>query len=209
MARFLVVFDVDSTLIEDEAIDLLAERAGTKELVSDITERAMRGELDFASSLIERVATLKGLPEAVLAETAGKLRPTKGAAELISEIQRRSGFAAAVSGGFTQLLDPLQATLKLDAVLANSLKVQDGKLTGEVFGSIVDRITKAEYLKKLASELGVRSDLTIAVGDGANDIDLVRSAGLGIAFCAKPKLREVADISLETRDLSQLIGVLP
>jgi len=209
VARFLVVFDVDSTLIEDEAIDLLAERAGTKELVSDITERAMRGELDFASSLIERVATLKGLPEAVLAETAGKLRPTKGAAELISEIQRRSGFAAAVSGGFTQLLDPLQATLNLDAVLANSLKVQDGKLTGEVFGSIVDRITKAEYLKKLASELGVRSDLTIAVGDGANDIDLVRSAGLGIAFCAKPKLREVADISLETRDLSQLIGVLP
>jgi phosphoserine phosphatase len=209
VAQFLVVFDVDSTLIEDEAIDLLAERAGTKELVSDITERAMRGELDFASSLIERVASLKGLPEAVLAETAGKLRPTKGAAELISEIQRRSGFAAAVSGGFTQLLEPLQAKLKLDAVLANSLKVEDGKLTGEVLGSIVDRTAKAEYLKKLAAELGVRSDLTIAVGDGANDIDLVRSAGLGIAFCAKPKLREVADISLETRDLSQLIGLLP
>lgn len=209
VARFLVVFDVDSTLIEDEAIDLLAERAGTKDLVSEITERAMRGELDFASSLIERVATLRDLPESVLAETSMRLKPTAGAVELISEIQRRSGYAAAVSGGFNQLLTPLQNKLKLDAVLANTLEVQDGKLTGRVSGSIVDRTAKADYLKKLRDDLGVKPHLTIAVGDGANDIDLISSAGLGVAFCAKPKLREVADISLETRDLRQLIGLLP
>lgn len=209
MARFLVVFDVDSTLIEDEAIDLLAERAGTKDLVSQITERAMRGELDFASSLIERVATLQDLPESVLAETSERLRPTAGAAELIAEIQRRSGVAAAVSGGFTQLLTPLQAKLNLDAVLANSLEVRDGKLTGKVSGTIVDRGAKADFLRKLSSDLSIDPHLTIAVGDGANDIDMIRTAGLGIAFCAKPKLREAADLSVEIRDLRQLIGLLP
>ena len=209
MARFLVVFDVDSTLIEDEAIDLLAERAGTKDLVSQITERAMRGELDFASSLIERVATFQDLPESALAETSERLRPTAGAAELIAEIQRRSGVAAAVSGGFTQLLTPLQAKLNLDAVLANSLEVRDGKLTGKVSGTIVDRGAKADFLRKLSSDLGIDPHLTIAVGDGANDIDMIRTAGLGIAFCAKPKLREAADLSVEIRDLRQLIGLLP
>jgi len=209
VARFLVVFDVDSTLIEDEAIDLLAERAGTKDLVSQITERAMRGELDFASSLIERVATLQDLPESVLAETSERLRPTNGAAELIAEIQRRSGVAAAVSGGFTQLLTPLQAKLNLDAVLANSLEVRDGKLTGKVSGTIVDRGAKADFLRKLSSDLSIDPHLTIAVGDGANDIDMIRTAGLGIAFCAKPKLREAADLSVEIRDLRQLIGLLP
>jgi phosphoserine phosphatase len=196
-------------LIEDEAIDLLAERAGTKDLVSQITERAMRGELDFASSLIERVATLQDLPESVLAETSARLRPTAGAAELIAEIQRRSGVAAAVSGGFTQLLTPLQAELNLDAVLANSLEVRDGKLTGKVSGTIVDRGAKADFLRKLSSDLGIDPHLTIAVGDGANDIDMIRTAGLGIAFCAKPKLREAADLSVEIRDLRQLIGLLP
>jgi phosphoserine phosphatase len=209
VAQFLVVFDVDSTLIEDEAIDLLAERAGTKDLVSQITDRAMRGEIDFASSLIERVATIKGLPQSVLDETSQRLRPTAGAAELIAAIQERSGVAAAVSGGFTQLLNPLQTKLNLDHVFANTLEVQDGKLTGKVLGSIVDRVAKADFLRKLSSDLAIESHLTIAVGDGANDIDMIQAAGLGIAFCAKPKLREVADVSLEIRDLRQLIGLLP
>ncbi len=209
MARFLVVFDVDSTLIEDEAIDLLAERAGTKDLVSQITERAMRGEIDFASSLIERVATLKGLPQSVLAETSELLRPTAGAHELIAAIQERSGVAAAVSGGFTQLLAPLQTKLNLDRVLANTLEVQDGKLTGKVSGAIVDQVAKADFLKKLSEELAVERHLTIAVGDGANDIDMIQAAGLGVAFCGKPKLRESADLSLDVRDLRQLIGILP
>ncbi|MEL0260754.1 MAG: phosphoserine phosphatase SerB, partial [Aquiluna sp.] len=137
-ARFLVVFDVDSTLIEDEAIELLAERSGERERVAEITDRAMRGEIDFSTSLVERVATLNGLPESVLAETAALLRPTKGAAELINLIHERGGKAAAVSGGFIQLLEPLKAKLSLDFAAANTLEVAGGKLTGKLTGEIVD-----------------------------------------------------------------------
>lgn len=209
MIRFLIVFDVDSTLIEDEAIELLAKQAGSFEQVTEITQRAMRGEIDFAQSLVERVATLGGLPESVLEETSRLLRPTKGAKELISEIHERSGAAAAVSGGFLQLLDPLRQELGLDYVQANLLEVVSGKLTGKVSGQIVDRAGKASYLRKLAQELEVPIERTIAVGDGANDIDLVRAAGLGVAFCAKPKLVEAADLVLNERDLAQLISTLP
>jgi phosphoserine phosphatase len=209
VTRFLVVFDVDSTLIEDEVIDLLAEGAGTGERVSEITKRAMRGEIDFAASLRERVATLRDLPESVLAKTSLKLKPTEGAAELVAAVRQRSGFAAAVSGGFAQLLGPLQTKLKLESVLANTLEVVDGRLTGEVSGSIVDSQAKAEFLMSLAAQLGISRGKTLAVGDGANDIEMIRAAGLGIAFCGKPALRKVADISLETRDLKQIIGLLP
>lgn len=204
-----MVFDVDSTLIEDEAIELLAERAGTRGLVEEITARAMRGEIDFAESLVERVATLKGLPESVLAETSALLRPTKGAKELVSKIHERSGLVAAVSGGFVQLLGPVREQLQLDHVQANTLEVSAGFLTGNVSGQIIDRAGKASYLKELAGKLGIPIDRTIAVGDGANDIDLIETAGLGIAFCAKPKLVEAADIVLNERDLAQLISTLP
>lgn len=204
-----MVFDVDSTLIEDEAIELLADYAGKREDVAKITDRAMRGELDFKSSLIERVATLRDLPSTVLSEVGQKLRITTGAKELISEIHRRGGVAAAVSGGFLQLLGPITEQLALDQVLANTLQISAEKLTGSVAGEIVDGSTKAIFLKSLAQELELPLSKTIAVGDGANDIQMIETAGLGVAFCAKPKLKEASDVILSERNLAQLISVLP
>ncbi len=209
MTKFLVVFDVDSTLIEDEAIELLADRAGERQRVAEITERAMRGELDFAESLIERVAVLRGLPETVLEETASILRPTFGSTELVSEIHRRQGVALAVSGGFIQLLDPIQASIGFDYAVANTLEVSDGRLTGQVKGDIIDREAKANALRSHASDLGLSLSETIAVGDGANDLAMMEVAGLSIAFCAKPAVQQRADLALNTRDLSLLIQVLP
>lgn len=209
MSKFLVVFDVDSTLIEDEAIELLAEHAGTREEVAAITERAMRGEIDFAASLIERVSTLENLNENVLSETAKRLRPTKGAAELVREIHDRGGKAAAVSGGFVQLLPPVKASIGFDYEYANTLEVAQGKLTGRVIGPIVDRAAKAESLRNWAEALGLKLDQTIAVGDGANDLDMMAIAGLSVAFCAKPTVQNSASIALNVRDLSQIIELLP
>jgi phosphoserine phosphatase len=209
LTKFLVVFDVDSTLIEDEAIELLAEYAGTREMVSQITERAMRGELDFAQSLRERVATLKGLDESILQQVAQELRPTKGARELIDEIRKRGGKSAAVSGGFIQLLGPVKQKIGFDLQHANTLEVLDGKLTGKVSGEIVDKAVKAQMLMKWAAELHVDLENTIAVGDGANDIAMMEAAGLSIAFDAKPIVREKAKVSLNKRDLAQIIGLLP
>lgn len=209
MTKFLVVFDVDSTLIEDEAIELLAERAGERERVAQITERAMRGELDFAESLLERVALLRDLPESVLQETAATLRPTKGAASLVAEIHRRNGLSLAVSGGFLQLLDPIQQAIGFDFSVANTLEVAGGRLTGSVSGAIVDREGKAVALRSFATKLGLSLDQTIAVGDGANDLAMMEIAGLSVAFCAKPAVQEKADLVLNIRDLTPLIQVLP
>lgn len=204
-----MVFDVDSTLIEDEAIELLAEASGTREKVAEITERAMRGEIDFAASLIERVATLAGLPDEVLERTSKLLCPTTGARELIQEIHARGGKVAAVSGGFNQLLEPLKQELQLDYAMANTLDVVDAKLTGKVTGEIIDRAAKAKYLELWASELGLSAHQTIAVGDGANDLGMMEKAGLSVAFCAKPKVREQASVAIDDRDLRNLISVLP
>ncbi|MEY3029308.1 MAG: phosphoserine phosphatase SerB [Actinomycetota bacterium] len=204
-----MVFDVDSTLIEDEAIELLAEASGTREKVAEITERAMRGEIDFAASLIERVATLAGLSDEVLERTSKMLRPTPGARELIQEIHARGGKVAAVSGGFNQLLEPLKQELQLDYALANTLDVVDAKLTGKLTGETIDRAAKAKYLELWASELGLRPNQTIAVGDGANDLGMMEKAGLSVAFCAKPKVREQASVAIDDRDLRNLISVLP
>ena len=209
MTRFLVVFDVDSTLIEDEAIELLADASGTREMVTEITERAMRGELDFKASLIERVATLAGLDESVLDTTATRLRPTKGAKELIDEIHARGGKAAAVSGGFNQLLGGLKRDLGLDFAQANTLEVIGGKLTGRVTGEIIDRAAKAKYLEQWADELGLSAQHTIAVGDGANDLDMMAAAGLSVAFCGREKVRKAAKVAIDDRDLGYLISVLP
>ena len=209
MTKFLVVFDVDSTLINDEAIELLAERAGKRQEVAEVTERAMRGELDFEESLRQRVLTLKGLDEAVLGEVSHQLSPTKGAKELIEAIHERGGKAAAVSGGFIQLLAPVKEQLKFDLERANTLEVVDGKLTGQVIGKVIDRAAKAEALVEWASHLGVSQQQTIAVGDGANDLGMMEVAGLSVAFCAKPVVQQKAKIALNERDLSLLIQLLP
>lgn len=209
MTKFLVVFDVDSTLIEQEAIELLAAHSKSAELVEQITDRAMRGEIDFTQSLIERVATLKGLPDSVLESVSHSLTLTKGASELVSEIHARGGKAAAVSGGFIQLLDPIKKTLSLDFAAANTLGVQDGFLTGEVVGEIVNRQAKADYLLQWAGESGLDASKTFAIGDGANDLGMMAVAGLSIAFCAKPIVKEQADVVLDERDLSKIIELLP
>lgn len=209
MTKFLVVFDVDSTLINEEAIELLAERAGTRKQVAAVTERAMRGELDFAQSLIERVATLAGLPESILDEVSQELTPTKGAKELIEAIHERGGKAVAVSGGFIQLLGPVKEKLSFDLERANTLEIQNGKLTGKVIGKIIDRQAKADALVEWARDFGVALSDTFAVGDGANDLGMMEIAGLSIAFCAKPVVQEKAKIALNERDLAKLIELLP
>ena len=209
MTKFLVVFDVDSTLINDEAIELLAERAGKRQEVAEVTERAMRGELDFEDSLRQRVLTLKGLDEAVLGEVSQQLSPTKGAKELIEAIHKRGGKVAAVSGGFIQLLAPVKQQLNFDLERANTLEVVDGKLTGQVIGKVIDRAAKAEALAEWANQLGVSMQETIAVGDGANDLGMMEAAGLSVAFCAKPVVQQKAKIALNERDLSLLIQLLP
>jgi len=207
--NFLVVFDVDSTLIEQEAIELLAHHSGTREKVALITERAMRGEIDFSTSLIERVSLLEGLDQAVLNKVAMELTPTKGAAQLIEVIHSTGGYAAAVSGGFIQLLDPLKELLNLDFAKANTLEIIDGLLTGKVTGELVDSGVKAKTLLSLARDLNIDINQTIAIGDGANDLKMMEAAGLSIAFCAQPIVRESADVIIAERDLSQVIALLP
>ena len=209
MARFLVVFDVDSTLINEEAIEVLADEAGVREQVAKITEAAMRGELDFSQSLKLRVGMLAGIPQGKLESVQQKLTLTKGAMELVSAIHQKGGLAAAVSGGFHELLEPIRSALNLDFVRANNLEISDGLLTGKVQDPVVDRAAKAEFLESIRQELGLSKEQTIAVGDGANDIAMIEQAGLGIAFCAKPALREVADVSIDNRDLAEIISLLP
>ena len=209
MTSFLVVFDVDSTLINEEAIELLAEHSGNREKVAEITERSMRGEIDFSTSLIERVATLQGLPESVLEQTAKSLTPTKGASELIQEIHARGGKAAAVSGGFIQLLNGLKRELNLDYAQANTLGAENGMLTGEVVGELVNREAKAKYLMLWAEENDIPLSRTFAIGDGANDLGMMAVAGVSVAFCAKPIVRESADVVIDERDLTKVIALLP
>jgi phosphoserine phosphatase len=192
----LIVFDVDSTLIQGEVIEMLAERAGAGEAVAAITEAAMRGELDFAESLHRRVATLEGLPAEVIDEVADRVQLTPGARTTIRTLRRLGFHCGVVSGGFRQVIEPLAHELMLDFVAANELEVVDGRLTGRVVGPIVDRAGKAKALRDFATQAGVPMEQTVAVGDGANDIDMLNAAGLGVAFNAKPALREVADASL-------------
>jgi len=204
----LVVFDVDSTLIEDEVIELLADCAGKRAEVAEVTDRAMRGELDFTGSLKARVINLAGLPESVIQESLSKITITKGARELIAAIHSAGGKVAAVSGGFTQLLEPLAKELKLDYYRANQLEIIDGKLTGQVTGPIIDKPAKADALTQWATELGLSIKNTVAVGDGANDLDMMQVAGLSIGFNAKPRVRQSADVLIAENDLSEVIGLL-
>ena len=206
MTEYLVVFDVDSTLIEDEVIELLAEVAGKREEVAAVTERAMAGELDFAQSLIERVATLEGLPDSVFADVQSRIKITQGAKEPIQAIQAAGGKVGAVSGGFNQLLSPLAQILNLDYARANQLEVVDGLLTGKVIGKIIDRTAKAQALSEWSADSGLIR--TVAVGDGANDLEMLATAELGVAFNAKPIVREKADVVIEGLDLRALLELL-
>ena len=207
-AKRLIVFDVDSTLIQQEVIEMLAARAGALDAVAAITEAAMRGELDFAESLHQRVGTLAGLPAEVLDEVAEAVELTPGARTTIRTLRRLGYHVGVVSGGFRQVIEPLAHELMLDFVAANELEVVDGKLTGRVIGQIVDRAGKAKALRDFAHQAGVPMAQTVAVGDGANDIDMLAAAGLGVAFNAKPALREVADASLSHPYLDTVLFLL-
>jgi phosphoserine phosphatase len=207
-AKRLIVFDVDSTLIQQEVIEMLADRVGARDAVAAITDAAMRGELDFAESLRQRVATLKGLSASVLEEVAGELELTPGARTTLRTLRRLGFHCGVVSGGFRQVVDPLAHELMLDFVAANELEVVDGVLTGRLVGPIIDRPGKATALRDFAQQVGVPMEQTVAVGDGANDIDMLAAAGLGVAFNAKPALREVADASLSHPYLDTVLFIL-
>ena len=207
-AKRLIVFDVDSTLIQQEVIEMLAARVGAQDAVAAITEAAMRGELDFAESLHQRVATLAGLPAEVLDEVSEELKLTPGARTTLRTLRRMGYYVGVVSGGFRQVIEPLAHELMLDFVAANQLEIVDGKITGRVIGPIIDRPGKAKALRDFAHQVGVPMAQTVAVGDGANDIDMLAAAGLGVAFNAKPALREVADASLSHPYLDTVLFLL-
>jgi phosphoserine phosphatase len=206
--RRLVVFDMDSTLIDAEVIDELAKAAGVGEQVSAITERAMRGELDFKASFRERMALLKGLPESVLEEVADSLRLTEGAETLISQLRRLGYKTAILSGGFSYFAERLQERLGIDYVYANALPVENGLVTGGVKEPIVDGQRKADLLRELAQREGISLEQTIAVGDGANDLPMLAIAGLGVAFRAKPLVKQSAKQAISTLGLDGILYLL-
>jgi phosphoserine phosphatase len=207
-AKRLIIMDVDSTLMQDEAIELLAEELGCVEKVREITTRAMEGELDFAESLRERVRLLAGCPVEVLETVRARLRLTPGAPVLVRTLRRLGFVTAIVSGGFSQIVDPIRDELGLDHAVANQLEIRDGRLTGRVVGDVVDRAGKADALRSLAAQAGVPINQTVAVGDGANDVDMLDAAGLGIAFNAKPVLRAAADATVNVPYLDAILFLL-
>lgn len=208
--RLLVVLDVDSTLTRDEGIDLLAMHASptAAEEVATITAAAMRGELDFAQSLTRRVRQLEGIPEDVLQQVADTITLTAGARELVSTLHAHGHLVGVVSGGFHELIDPLALELRLDFTRANRLGVSAKVLNGELVGPIIDAQAKADALREWAAQSEIPIAQTVAIGDGGNDVVMLRDAGLGIAFMAKPIAREAADVALDTPDLSEVLGLL-
>jgi len=206
--QHLVVMDVDSTVIQNEVIDLLAQEAGVLSEVASITDRAMSGELDFAASLRERVALLKGLPVTALEKVRGQITLTPGARTLCRTLKTLGYRVCLVSGGFVEVISPLADELGIDRLRANRLGVQDGFLTGEVKGPIVDRLGKRQALEEFAAEFGIPMRRTIAIGDGANDIDMLEAAGLGVAFNAKAAARDAADTSVNVPYLDSVLYLL-
>ncbi|KSU77702.1 phosphoserine phosphatase [Pseudarthrobacter enclensis] len=194
--RKLLIMDVDSTLIQQEVIELLAAYAGKRDEVAAVTEAAMRGELDFAQSLHARVAVLAGLPADVVHSVRDEVKLSEGAAELVAAFKAAGHRVAVVSGGFNQILEPIAADLGLDYWQANELEIVDGALTGKVLGAAVDRAAKEKYLREWSAAEGIALEHTIAVGDGANDLDMLGAAGIGVAFNAKPAVRAVADAAI-------------
>ncbi len=207
-AKRLVVMDVDSTLIQDEVIELLAAAVGCEAEVADITARAMAGELDFAASLRERVGRLAGTPVEVLERVSEQVRLTPGARTFVRTLKRLGYAVAIVSGGFTAVTDTLAEQLGLDHAVANELEIVDGRLTGRLVGTIVDRAGKAEVLRRIAAAEHIPLEQTVAIGDGANDLDMLAAAGLGIAFNAKPIVRAQADTAVSVPYLDAILFLL-
>lgn len=208
MARFLVVLDVDSTLIEDEVIELLAAEAGSGERVAEITFRAMNGELDFEESLRERVATLDGLPVSVLEAVRSRVTVTRGVPAMIAAVQDAGGRVAVVSGGFHEVIDPIAEQLGLDHWRANRLETSGGLLTGGLVPPIIDAAAKADALREWAAAAGLPLAQTIAVGDGANDLPMMAICGLAVGFDAKAPVRDLANVLLDERDLAMLLPLM-
>ncbi len=204
----LVQLDVDSTFIQQEAIELLAAKAGVLEEVARITSAAMRGELDFTQSLIARVALLRGLSEESIAQVQQEIILTDGAAELVAQLHQKGHCVSLVSGGFTNILQPIVDELKIDFYLANTLEIVDGRLTGKVLGAIVDRAAKAQALRDFAQQCSVELDNTVAIGDGANDLDMMQIAGISIAFNAKPIVEAAADYSIKEPSLRSVPALI-
>jgi phosphoserine phosphatase len=207
-AKKLVLMDVDSTLISQEVIELLGAKAGVQAQVKEITDRAMAGEIDFEASLRERVALLKGLPESVIDEVRNEISLTPGAQTLVSTLQKLGHTVAVVSGGFINVIEPLLQSLNIVLFRANTLEIVDGILTGQVQGPVIDRAAKATALKDFAKHEGVELEQTVAIGDGANDLDMIALAGLGIAFNAKPAVRAAADSALSAPYLDSVLYLL-
>jgi phosphoserine phosphatase len=207
-AKRIVLLDMDSTLIQQEVIDLLARKAGVEESVAAITESAMRGELDFSQSLSARVSQLKGLSEQAIAEVASEITLTPGARTLIRTLHRLGHKVGVVSGGFLNVIEPLLKDLKIDFYQANTLEIEQGVLTGKTVGPIIDRAAKARALKEFAQREGVPLSQTVAIGDGANDLDMIEAAGLGIAFNAKPAVQAAADSAVNSPYLDSVLYLI-
>lgn len=204
----LLVMDMDSTAIQIECIDEIAKLAGSGELVAEVTERAMRGELDFAASLRQRVATLKGADATILKQVRDALPLMPGLTELVQKLQALGWQVAIASGGFTFFAEYLRDTLHLAHIAANELEIRDGRLTGEVLGQIVDAQYKADTLKKLAQRFDIAPEQTVAIGDGANDLPMIKAAALGIAYHAKPKVNEQTQVTIRHADLMGVFCIL-
>jgi phosphoserine phosphatase len=204
----LIQLDVDSTFIQQEAIELLAAKAGVLEQVATITASAMRGELDFEQSLRARVALLKGLPESVIGEVQKEISLTDGAQELVATLHDRGHSVSLVSGGFLDIIEPMIKAMSIKYYKANKLEIVAGVLTGGLIGPIIDRAAKGEALKEFASVGGVAMENTVAIGDGANDLDMMAAAGLSIAFNAKPIVIEAADLAINEPSLRSVISLI-
>jgi phosphoserine phosphatase len=208
MKKYLLVLDVDSTMIEQEVIELLAERVGLRDQVKILTDQAMAGEIDFRTALLKRVGLLEGLTDQVFQEVLADIRVTAGVPELVSAVHKSGGLVGAISGGFSQVLEPLADKLSLDFFHANNLEIEEGVITGKIIGNIVDADMKARTLLEWAGEHGFDVSNTVAVGDGANDIQMLKASGFAVAFRPKEILRDHADLIIEGDSLEPLISVL-
>ena len=204
-SKRIVMLDMDSTLIEQEVINLLGQAAGKSSEIEAITDKAMAGDLDFKTALIERVSLLKGLDHNILSQVRDRISLTKGAKKLVDELHQQGHKVGVVSGGFIEVIEPILKSLEIDFYRANKLKIQDGVLTGEIDGPLIDSYAKRMALEEFADQEQVQLEQTVAIGDGANDLEMIKAAGLGIAFNAKPKVAAAADTTISNQDLSTVL----